>query len=204
MKKKKLLYFISFLLAFILMHSCSRMNNAKDLFIKPTAKEIYERDFAQDPVALADWKIASEKALFDSIAISLPYSEAGNFSATTSEVYTYNISLNPGERLRVDVNMDSLNSLVFLDLYQQEIDSVIGYKHLESADFGEAEIQHEAEQPGIYKLLVQPEIGATSGFQLKLSKEPVYTFPVVGKRQHCSSELLGCCARWRQEKPRRN
>ena len=77
--------------------------------------------------------------------------------------------------------MDSLNSLVFLDLYQQEIDSVIGYKHLGSADFGETEIQHEAEQPGIYKLLVQPEIGASSGFQLKLSKEPVYTFPVAEK-----------------------
>ena len=95
------------------------MNKAKDLFVQPTAREKYERDLKKDPAALAEWKVAFERAVFDSIAVPLPYSEAGKFTASSPLVYTYNFDLNPGERLVIDVQTDSLMPLIFLDLYKK-------------------------------------------------------------------------------------
>src|SRR5690606_9191295 len=100
-------FIILILLTLILATSCSKMTKVKDVFTKPTARHKYERDLEQDPVALTQWKEAFENALFDSVAIALPYAEAGKFSPASPEVYSYNFSLNPGERLRVEVDTDS-------------------------------------------------------------------------------------------------
>ena len=167
------------------------MTKVKDVFTKPTAREKYERDLEQDPVALTQWKEAFENALFDSVAIALPYAEAGKFSPASPEVYSYNFSLNPGERLRVEVDTDSLNTLVFLDLYRQEIDSVTRYEHLLAADFEAKDLQQEIDEPGIYKLLMQPEIPATSPFKINIYKEAVYAFPVAGKGNSAVQSFWG-------------
>lgn len=153
----------------------------KDVFKKPTAREKYERDIEKDPVALEQWEKVFQNALFDSVAVALPYSEAGKFSPGVSNIYSYNFSLNPGERIHFNVDTDSLKTLVFLDLYRQEIDSVTTYKHVSAAEFDSRDLQQEIEEPGIYKLIVQPEINAASQFKLNIFKEPVYTFPVAGK-----------------------
>ena len=153
----------------------------KDVFDKPTAREKYARDLEQDPVALTQWKKVFQNAIFDSVAIALPYAEAGKFSPASPEVYAYNITVNPGERLRVKVDTDSLNTLVFLDLYQQEIDSLTTYEHLLSSSFEAKDLQQEISEPGVYKLIIQPEIAANSPFRINIFKEPVYTFPVAGK-----------------------
>jgi peptidoglycan LD-endopeptidase LytH len=192
-KKKKvhLIYSISFVLILITTLSCSRLNKVKDVFDKPTAREKYERDVEQDPLALVEWKEVFDNALFDSVAVALPYVEAGKFSPVFPKVYSYNFSLNPGERLQVSVNTDSLNPLVFMDLYRQEHDSVTSYKHLISAGYNSSRLQKEIEEPGIYKLLIQPEITATSAFRIDLKKEPVYTFPVAGKGNKAIQSFWG-------------
>ena len=161
--------------------SCSKLNNAKDLFVEPTARERYERDFAHDPVTFAQWQKTFENALFDRVAVSLPYSEAGKFTASMPQVYAYNVSVSPGERLRVKVEADSVNPPVFIDLYRQEKDSVITYNHIKSAGFEETEVQYETKEPGIYKLLLQPGINSASAFSIMIYKEPIYSFPVAGK-----------------------
>lgn len=167
------------------------MNNVKDIFDKPSAREKYERDVQKDPLVFDQWKKAFEKALSDSVAISLPYAEGGRFSPAYPEVYVYNISLNPGEVLEVSVDKDSLNALVFLDLYRQKNDSVISYDHLESAEFGSSSLKHEVTEPGTYKLLIQPEITALTPFTTKITTEPVYLFPVAGKGNSAVQSFWG-------------
>lgn len=164
----------------LLFTSCSEFGRVKDVFVEPTAREKYEREHNQDPTALANWKEAFSMALLDSLTVTLPYAEAGTFSPASLEVYSYNFSLNPGERLRVEVETDSLNTMVFLDLYQQKSDSVVTYNHLLTAKFEAKNLQQEIDEPGIYKLLIQPEIIAQTSFRIKLFKEPVYAFPVTG------------------------
>lgn len=182
--KRKNTLFLFCLLSIIMLFmvpSCSRVKKVKDIFDKPTAREKYDRDFEKDSLSYSRWKKAFENALFDSVAISLPYTEAGRFSPDFLEVYTYNFSVNPGERLQVSVDTDSLNTLIFLDLYRQNIDSAISYEHLKSANFQAKELLTEVEEPGIYKLLIQPEIAAMTPFRLNIYKEPVYSFPVAGR-----------------------
>ena len=167
------------------------MTKVKDVFTNPTAREKYVRDLKQDPIALAQWKEAFDNALFDSIAIALPYAEAGKFSPAYREVYSYNFSLNPGERLQVEVDADSLNTLVFLDLFRQEVDSATTYKHLTAAEFNSKHLRQEIDEPGIYKLLIQPEISANSPFRINIYKEAVYMFPVAGRGNSAVQSLWG-------------
>ncbi|MCX2838728.1 M23 family metallopeptidase [Salinimicrobium sp. MT39] len=184
-------HFTALLALFSLVISCSKMNKARDLFTTPTAREQYERDFDSDPAAYGQWKKTFENALFDSITVTPPYFEAGKFTAPKNQIYTYNISLNPGEQLRTQVQTDSLNPLVFIDLYRQKTDSVASYEHVKSADFGDTEIQFETEQPGIYKILLQPEINSTSAFSIKIFTEPVYSFPVANRGNTAVQSMWG-------------
>ncbi|MGI0105399.1 peptidoglycan DD-metalloendopeptidase family protein [Salinimicrobium sp. WS361] len=167
------------------------MNKARDFFTTPTAREQYERDFDSDPAAFVQWKKTFENTLFDSITVTPPYFEAGKFTAPQNHIYTYKISLNPGERLRTQVQTDSLNTLVFIDLYRQKTDSVVSYEHVKSVNFGDTEIQYETEHPGIYKILLQPEINSTSAFSMKIFTEPVYSFPVADKGNTAVQSMWG-------------
>lgn len=163
----------------LLTTSCSRINKAKDLIANPSAKDIYSREFkeAQDLYAL--WENEAADALFDSVAVNLPYAEKGIFSPRTFPVYSYEVALNPGESLRVEVNTDTLETLIFIDFFRQQSDSLKTFKHERSAKYEASSLAEEITQPGIYKVLIQPEIEAHTPFQLQLYREPVYDFPVA-------------------------
>lgn len=180
-KRKDLPYRLLLLIIIVVAvtSSCSRLNTVTDLVTNLSAREKYQREFGENDPAFANWQQEFDKAIMDSITVSLPYSETGNFSPVTYPVYSYEMTLDQGERLQVDIKKDSLNSLVFLDLFKQENDSV--YEHFKSADFSETGISEEITASGVYKVLVQPEIGASTPFRIEISKEPVYSFPVVSK-----------------------
>ena len=165
----------------MLLTSCSKLTRVKEVFTQPSAREQYERDLENNSIAVSQWKKIYQDAVFDSIAVELPYSEAGKFSPQLPKVYAYNFALDPGERLKMEVKTDTTAPLVFIDLYRQISDSVDTYEHLLAADYGIQNLQQEIEEAGIYKLVVQPEISATSSFQIEITKEPVYRFPVSGK-----------------------
>ena len=159
--------------------SCSRINKAKDLITKPSAREVYARELKEAPDLYTLWEDEAADALFDSIAVNLPYAEKGFFSPRTFPVYSYEIALNPGERFRVEVDTDSLETRIFIDLYQQQDDSLKTFEHQKSAKYEASSLAEEITQPGIYKVVIQPEIEAHTSFQLQLYREPVYEFPVA-------------------------
>lgn len=163
----------------LLAASCSGINKAKDLITNPTAKEIYSREFKEAQDLFALWENEAADALFDSVAVNLPYAEKGIFSPRTFSVYSYEVALNPGEKLKVEVDTDSSETLIFIDFYRQQDDSLKTYKHERSAKYEASALAEEITQPGIYKVLIQPEIEAHTSFQLQLYREPVYGFPVV-------------------------
>ena len=169
------------LLLVFLWTSCSKINKATDLITKPTAKEIYKRQFKEAPDLYSLWAEQGQKALLDSVAISLPYSETGKFFPKSLPAYSYNIALDPGEELIVELETDSANTLVFIDLYKKEQDSISTFSHIESAGFEKSSLKNEPSESGTYKVVVQPEIAANTPFQLKIYKESVYAFPVASK-----------------------
>lgn len=159
--------------------SCFRLNTVTDLVTNPSAREKYQREFEENDPALAIWQQEFDQAVTDSITVTLPYSETGSFSSGTFPVYSYEIDLDQGERLQVEVKKDSLNSLVFLDLFKKENDSI--YEHIKSTEYSDTKLSEEITALGVYKLVLQPEIAASTAFRIDIFKEPVYAFPVASK-----------------------
>lgn len=182
MKKKKTIpqHLTILILLVFLVSSCSKIYKAADLITNPSAKKIYERGLKGAPHLFELWEEQGQKALFDRVVISLPYFETGNFFPKAFPVYSYEVVLNPGERLKIEVTADSINTLVFLDLFKQKKkDSTATFELFKSAEYETTAIQKEIMEPGRYKVIIQPEIEANTAFQLKISKEPVYIFPVA-------------------------
>lgn len=161
--------------------SCSRITKATDFITNPSAKEIYKRDFKTNPEVFDFWESQAQQAFQDSVFVALPYSEAGKFVPSSFAVYSYEMILEPGEKFLAEVQTDSIGTRIFFDLYRQESDSLNTFRHIKSGENNTTGIEEEVASPGVYKLVVQPEIEANTPFQLRLYKQPVYTFPVVGK-----------------------
>lgn len=162
-----------------------------DVVTNPSAKEKYERQFNNRPEIFKLWTIQAEKAFKDSVSVSLPYTEAGLFFPKSFPVHSYEVALNPGENLQVEIEIDSLETLVFLDLFKQENDSLSSFKHVKSGAFKARSFQKEISEPGIYKILIQPEIEAHTPFHLTIQKQPVYNFPVASVGNGAAQSLWG-------------
>lgn len=175
----------------LLVTSCTQINKVRDIVTNPSAKELYEREWKESPEVYAMWEQQAANALFDSVAVNLPYAEKGVYTPHTFPVYSYNITLNPGERLQVEVDTDSVSTLVFMDLFRQQTDSLGTFQRIKSSKYEARSLQEEISQPGIYKILVQPEIEANTPFQLQIFREPVYTFPVAAGRNSSIQSLWG-------------
>jgi murein DD-endopeptidase MepM/ murein hydrolase activator NlpD len=173
---------------------CSGLGNGltkvADAITNPTAREVYAREFKGDEKIVFDvWEAAYKTALNDSITVSLPYGEKGTFSPVQNYVYSYNINVKEGEVLLAEVQRDSLNHRIFIDVYEQ---TGSGYKLLKSAKADEYNISYEPENSGLYKVVIQPEMAANTDFFVSINKQPLYTtFPVAGKSNQAIMSFWG-------------
>ena len=173
--------FITLILLSIIISSCKEeIQKAADVFVKPTAREVYERNFSKNDSLLLQWKNAFKNAKHDSIQITLPYSESGIFSEENFNVYSYNIQLKEGERIIVEVEKQTDSALVFVDLFQAKTDSLKSFKLLQSSEDKKSFLSQEIETSGFYKVIVQPQMKLQFPFVLKIYTEPIYAFPVSG------------------------
>ncbi|MDT0677740.1 M23 family metallopeptidase [Autumnicola musiva] len=182
---------LSILVALLVTISCSQLNKASDYITNPSAKVIYKRDFNVSDSLFRLWENQVELALQDSVQVEVPYQEKGLFLPRTFPVYSYEVDLAPGELFKLKIKTDSLKELVFIDMYRETGDSINRYKKVESASFGEKTFNFEAESEGKYKVVLQPAIEAHSAFLLKMTKAPVYTFPVASGRNESIQSFWG-------------
>jgi murein DD-endopeptidase MepM/ murein hydrolase activator NlpD len=173
---KKFIYFTS-IACLLLFWGCNQIQKVTDAITKPTARELYERDFEKEDPTLLAWKTAYKKSLKDTIKIPLPYTESGVFSSRIPLVYSYNILLHEGERLLVlvDTPVDSLE--VFIDVFQKK-DSVLKAKPEIHAEPGESYALMDVKETSEYKVVIQPEIIANVPFAMRIYTQPSYIFPV--------------------------
>jgi murein DD-endopeptidase MepM/ murein hydrolase activator NlpD len=158
----------------------SGLTKVADAITNPTAREVYAREFKGGEKIVYDvWESAYRYALNDSITVSLPYGEKGTFNPVQNHVYSYNIDVKEGEVLVAEIQRDSLNHRVFMDIFENT-DS--GYKTVKSAKEGDHVLQYEPKNSGILKIVIQPEMAANTDFFISINKQPLYTtFPVAGK-----------------------
>ena len=167
---------------------CSQLNKATDLITNPTAKERYQRDFKISEDLFLIWENQAILGLQDSIKIQAPFFQEGYFKPKSFPVLSYDLELRAGEKFDVKVDVDSTFNLVFIDLFLLENDSLKSYKRISTSDFDRKSLSKEIEQTGTYKVIIQPEIDASTPFTIKMETTPVYEFPVAGgKNQNIQS-----------------
>jgi len=159
---------------------CNKLTQVTDVITQPTAREVYARNFDTDSLPYLNWNRAFARALQDSLEVELPYAEQGVFNADNLPVYAYNLKLELGRNYHFQIQTDSLNPLVFIDLYEKTSDSIRPYKLLEQADYKTASLNFSPKKAGDYKLVIQPQLGATSDFTMSFGSDPAYAFPVAG------------------------
>lgn len=158
--------------------NCSELKKVTDIVTQPTAREIYQREFENQPALLQNWENQFESAQQDSTEVFLPYAETGKFYPASNQIYTFNLFLQEGTIFSAEVKKDSSAQRVFLDLLKRK-DSV--YDLVESNNIEEAKLTFTPKSNGYYQLIIQPEIKANTPFFISLSEKPVYGFPVAGK-----------------------
>ncbi|MCT8339638.1 M23 family metallopeptidase [Flavobacteriaceae bacterium TK19130] len=168
------------MLAFVLLTACSQIQKATDVITNPTAREVYARNFSEENVQYQQWIKSYEKGKQDSLTISLPYLESGQYKTPNRNAYSYNLNLQEGEQLHVRLvkELDSLQ--VFIDLFKIE-EGQLQQKPLAQAEENETRLTFEAKETAMYKLIIQPEMEANTPFQVSVFTQPTFGFPVVGK-----------------------
>lgn len=146
-----------------------------DAIVKPSARERYQREFKNDTAAYNAWAAAYDIALLDSTLVKLPYGEKGAFVPNSNVAYTYTTEVKQGEVLVAAITKDSL-SRVYVSIYGEG-----KQKPLLANEGLEDVLTYTPPATGVYKVVMQPEIAASSSFFISLYTKPLYSFPVYGK-----------------------
>jgi murein DD-endopeptidase MepM/ murein hydrolase activator NlpD len=184
---------IKFFLIFFIVAvvGCSKINKATDLLTRPSAKERYKRDLKVTDQLYKLWENQMQLALRDSVQVDLPYLGQGYFKPRNFPILSYDLKLKTGEKLDVIVEKDSAAALVFIDLYYQQNDSLKSFKRISGSEYQMNFLSEEIEQSGKYKIVIQPEIEASTPFSVKIKTSPVYGFPIAGGQNKNIQSLWG-------------
>lgn len=176
MQLKKLLIIISLFLA-----SCSQLEKAEDLINGLSEKEQYQKDRNISDQLFTLWKSRVQTALNDSLEVELPYAESGQLKPRSFAIYSYETYLIPGEVIEFEMQTDSTSTLIFSELYKKNKESGTFEKVKEGLP-KEKNLSFEISEKGLYKIVLQPEIEAHTGFRINIQKSPTYLFPVANGR----------------------
>lgn len=180
MKNRIFIYLLVIVAAVILVlqcSGCSGITKVTDAITNPSAREVYAREFKDNPTAFNTWELGYEKAKADSLQVSLPYGERGVFNPNHNSTYSYTVDVQDGEVLEVAVTKDSVER-VFINILEP---SGTGWKNLQSAGLNNSLLTISPLRSTVLKVIIQPEINAEGKFLIEINKKPLFIFPVASK-----------------------
>lgn len=166
--------------------SCTQIQNTADAILKPSAREVYAREF-KDKMILEQWQKAFEASKTDSLSITLPYVEQGKFNPEKIFVYSYDVFLERGEVLNVVAEKSVDSAMIFIDVFKKDLN----LKPLKTSEKDTSELNLEIEESSFYKIIVQPSIYSSEPFTIKIYTEPSYQFPVAGSGNQSIQSFWG-------------
>lgn len=179
-----------FVLLTIGVSGCKQIRKVADVLVKPTAREVYARDFEKlNTERFRLWENEFEKAKEDRLQVFLPYLEIGKNFPQRNMVHSYNLNLEEGSVLHVKVKNEARGSQVFIDVLKMTSDST--YKQLTQNDINKNALQTVIEASGSFKVLIQPELNAEGDFEIEIFATPSYSFPVIGKSHEAIQSFWG-------------
>lgn len=166
----------------LLSAGCGTSSPLREAFRKTTPYEKYRQALQNtrlDQTALGqDWLAAGQRALRDSLVVTIPFRETGYFAADEPTAYSYRVNARRGERLTVRVDVQSAKAVkVFVDVFELEG----APKAVASADTVETAIVYDVENDLQHLIRVQPELLRSGRYTLSITSGPTLGFPVSGK-----------------------
>ncbi|WP_324670793.1 M23 family metallopeptidase [Hymenobacter sp. GOD-10R] len=192
---KPLRAFLSSLFLLLLLSACGKQQTLQAIFQKATPHDTYARRLRQaglDQTALGrDWLAAAERALHDSLVVTLPFKETGLFRADKATAAAYRYGVRAGETVRISLQLTAgTDAHVFLDAFELSPDRGTP-RLLASADTADLAFSYVAEDDQQHMLRVQPELLRNGRYTLSIRREPSLGFPVQGKTDTAVGSFWG-------------
>lgn len=165
------------------MQSCDGLKLAPSLF-DTSARSKYEKQFEGNDSLMQNWKnnyISAQKSV---LQIENSYAAVVSKSSGLNAL-SYLISLKNGDRLIIET--PETNFKIFADVYEQKFEN----EKSESILLEDGKLSKNIEKDAVYRIIVQPEIGFSEQFNIKIYTQSAYIFPVAGKGNKDAQSFWG-------------
>ncbi|WP_338872569.1 M23 family metallopeptidase [Spirosoma sp. SC4-14] len=181
-------------LAVALLEACQGIGPATNLFRPTSPHDQYGQSLRTaklDQTALgADWLAAGERALQDSLTISIPYRERGYFPAAKPFAVGYRMSAQRGDRFLVQVETQGKKQTqVFIDVYALDDRNRASLLAASKADTNVLAWEPRRTQTCLIR--IQPELLRSGSYTISITREPALSFPVKGRDSRQISSFFG-------------
>ncbi|MGE5927629.1 MAG: M23 family metallopeptidase [Gemmatimonadota bacterium] len=161
------------------------LGDIRDAIQHATPREQYEASLDAaglgGSAAVRDWKAAALYARDSALVLPAPFNESGYFAPERAEARGYRVPVRRGQALTARFTVRGARAArLFVDLYEVPEAGSTAFGHLESADSGMAELEHEVRRDGVVVLVIQPELLSGGRYEVAVTLEPTLGFPVSG------------------------
>ncbi len=191
---KRFFHFLLIPVLIATLAACTSTGPAGGLFQAASPHEQYERSLTEaklNRTALGrDWVAAGQRALRDSLKISVPYRESGYFAANRPFAVGYRINGQRGDRFTIRVEVQGQQGAqVFIDVFalneRNQPDRAISAK----ADTNV--LNWDVRRTQTHLIRIQPELLRSGRYTLTITREPMLSFPVKGLDSRQISSYFG-------------
>lgn len=168
----------SYLLAlFLLIFSCEGLKNSAKNIFENSERAKYERRFSGADSLLNRWQKSFTAAVNNNLEIKDGFVSTINNNDEISHALGYSIDLKKGDVLIVETEKVVPGSKIFIDFMEVGASSA----STESKKLDDHIFRKPIDRTGSHQIIIQPEIGYTGKFNLKIYTQPSLAFPVAGK-----------------------
>lgn len=188
---------LTYLCLLALLAACTGNGPGSSLFRTISPHERYEQSLKTaklDRTALGlTWTNAAQRALRDSLNITVPYRESGYFSAGQPLAVGYRMAGTRGDKFTIRVSVQGREQVqVFVDVFAIDNQSqcLVASAKTDTTN-APAELIWEPRRTQTYLIRVQPELLRSGRYTIAITREPVLLFPVQGRSSKQISSYFG-------------
>lgn len=176
------------------LSACTGVGPTANLFKPSSPHEQYGQSLKEaklDRTALGlDWLAAGERALRDSLKITIPYRESGYFSANKAFAVGYRLDAQRGDRFLIKVETQGVKQAqVFIDVFSLDDRNRLSLTAASKADTNV--LTWEPRKTQSYLIRIQPELLRSGSYTINVTREPALAFPVKGRDSRQISSYFG-------------
>jgi len=188
---------LSILLLWIVLYSSCKQDAIKtdDLYKPSSAYEAYQQGIIDlglgESSLFQAWMTESSRCLSEPTFVKLPYEETCFFDDLRPRSFAYRMKSRRGQKIDIQLTSQlDTQANVFIDLFHVISDSTHTYDHVATAD-STWRLIFEPLVDGEFILRLQPELLKTGRYNLRISEEPVFAFPMAGRTETAILSLFG-------------